>query len=102
MVEFWKREKVIERSFQFQANDVAGFAGFGVGSQHCPAVTLQTTRTPSGKVKQRQAYSGSTKRFGYAMARCLSGPCTVYGPAIFEYAVVAAASSLLNTHIHAN
>ena len=37
MAEFWR-----ERSFQFQANDVAGFAGFGAGPQHCPAVTLQT------------------------------------------------------------
>ena len=36
------REKVIERSFQLQANDVAGFAGFALAPQHCPAVTLQT------------------------------------------------------------
>jgi hypothetical protein len=54
------------------------------------------------QVIQIRAYSRNTPRFRCAIAKCLFGPHTVYGPAIFEYAVVAAASSLLKTHIHAN
>jgi len=42
------------------------------------------------------------ERVGPCKSMCLYSSHLVYGPAIFEYAVVAAASSLLNTHIHAN
>jgi hypothetical protein len=43
------REKVIERSFQLQANDVTGFAGVGAGSQHCPAVTVYNKPEPPSR-----------------------------------------------------
>jgi hypothetical protein len=60
MVEFWKRGSLLSASFQLRANDVAGFAGFGAGSQHCPAVTLQTLNHYPGRlpaVIRRRAYS---------------------------------------------
>lgn len=90
-----------------QANDVAAFAengkpvpqGFYVAhSSPRSRYWLGTTRL----AVQRAMLYQNEERVWPCESTCLYSSHLVYGPAIFEYAVFAAASSLLNTHIHAN